>query len=100
MKNVDKLRLLVIENLFRNEIQLNLEKPITSFTFDDFPKTAFTNGAEVLEKYNVKGTYYTAFGLMDSVYEIGEACCTKDVKELVERVVSEAESIIKKLSNV
>jgi len=85
IKKAKKIRLKVIENLSRNEVELNLEKPIISFTFDDFPKTAFTEGAVVLEKYNVRGTYYAAFGLIDTVYDIGEAFSLRDVKELIER---------------
>jgi len=85
IKDAKKLRLFFIENLFKNEIELKLDKPIVSFTFDDFPKTAFTNGAKILEKYNVKGTYYISFGLINSLYEIGETCSAEDVKELIDK---------------
>jgi peptidoglycan/xylan/chitin deacetylase (PgdA/CDA1 family) len=45
---------------------------VVSFTFDDFPKSAFTNGAPVLERHGARGTYYTAFGLADRAEPVGE----------------------------
>jgi peptidoglycan/xylan/chitin deacetylase (PgdA/CDA1 family) len=38
-----------------------------SFTFDDFPRSAFTAGGAILEKYGVRGTYYAALDLAGSV---------------------------------
>jgi peptidoglycan/xylan/chitin deacetylase (PgdA/CDA1 family) len=35
---------------------------LVSFTFDDVPETAFTNGAAILEQYGVRGTFYIAAG--------------------------------------
>lgn len=37
-----------------------LERPVISFTFDDFPRSAFTQGGPVLERYGAKATYYAA----------------------------------------
>ena len=34
--------------------------PIVSFTFDDFPKSAVSNGARILEAKGVRGSYYAA----------------------------------------
>jgi len=45
---------------------------VVSFTFDDFPKSAFTNGAAVLERHGARGTYYTAFGLAGRDEPVGE----------------------------
>lgn len=39
------------------------DRPIVSFTFDDVPDTALTNGAAILEKYGALGTFYIAGGL-------------------------------------
>ena len=36
---------------------------VVSFTFDDFPRSAWSNGGAVLEEYDVRGTYYAAMGL-------------------------------------
>lgn len=37
-----------------------LVAPVVSFTFDDFPHTAWTNGAPILESFGVRGTYFVA----------------------------------------
>ncbi len=34
------------------------ERPIVSFTFDDFPKSAVRNAAPILERHGAAGTYY------------------------------------------
>jgi peptidoglycan/xylan/chitin deacetylase (PgdA/CDA1 family) len=39
------------------------DAPLVSFTFDDVPDTALTNGAAILEKYGMRGTFYIAGGL-------------------------------------
>lgn len=46
-----------------------LDRPVASFTFDDFPKSAAHQGAAVLERHGLYGTYYAA----------GSLCgCTED----------------------
>ena len=42
-------------------------RPIVTFTFDDVPNTALTNGAAILEKYGTLGTFYIAGGLESRV---------------------------------
>ncbi len=41
--------------------------PVVSFTFDDIPETAFTNGATILESNGALGTFYLSGGLVDTV---------------------------------
>jgi peptidoglycan/xylan/chitin deacetylase (PgdA/CDA1 family) len=41
--------------------------PIVSFTFDDVPDTALSNGAAILERHGVRGTFYIAGGLAGTV---------------------------------
>ncbi len=41
--------------------------PLVSFTFDDIPESAFTNGATILEHYGVRGTFYIAAGTCGTV---------------------------------
>jgi peptidoglycan/xylan/chitin deacetylase (PgdA/CDA1 family) len=38
--------------------------PLVSFTFDDVPDSAFTNGAAILEQHGVRGTFYVAAGIL------------------------------------
>jgi peptidoglycan/xylan/chitin deacetylase (PgdA/CDA1 family) len=39
---------------------------VVSFTFDDFPKSALAVGGDILERYGVRGTYYTSMKLAQS----------------------------------
>jgi peptidoglycan/xylan/chitin deacetylase (PgdA/CDA1 family) len=38
--------------------------PLVSFTFDDVPASAYTNGAAILEQHGVYGTFYIATGIL------------------------------------
>jgi peptidoglycan/xylan/chitin deacetylase (PgdA/CDA1 family) len=52
--------------------KMRSNEPIVSFSFDDFPITAWTNGGAILHKYGYKATYFVSFGLMGSNHpEIG-----------------------------
>lgn len=46
-------------------INVACDRPIISFTFDDVPDTAMTEGARILEENGVRGTFYIAGGLAD-----------------------------------
>jgi len=38
-------------------------KPLVSFTFDDVPDSAYLNGAAVLQRHGLRGTFYVASGI-------------------------------------
>src|SRR6516162_6980747 len=38
------------------------DAPLVSFTFDDVPDSAYTNGAVVLDEFGIRGTFYIASG--------------------------------------
>jgi peptidoglycan/xylan/chitin deacetylase (PgdA/CDA1 family) len=44
---------------------------VVSFTFDDFPRSAWSNGGSILEKYDRRGTYYAAMGLAGTASNLG-----------------------------
>ena len=44
---------------------------VVSFTFDDFPRSAWTNGGAILEKYDRRGTYYAAMGMAGTSNNLG-----------------------------
>jgi peptidoglycan/xylan/chitin deacetylase (PgdA/CDA1 family) len=44
---------------------------VVSFTFDDFPRSAWVNGGAILEKYDRRGTYYTAMGMAGTSNDLG-----------------------------
>lgn len=44
-------------------IRARNSQPIISFTFDDVPNSARTNGARILDRHNLRGTFYVAPGI-------------------------------------
>ncbi len=68
--------------LNRRILPLSLHKPLVSFTFDDFPKSAITNGARILEKEGWGGTFYTAAGLANTTNHHGPHYSPQDLQEL------------------
>jgi peptidoglycan/xylan/chitin deacetylase (PgdA/CDA1 family) len=48
---------------------LQLTAPLVSFTFDDVPDSAAVNGAAILERHGVRGTFYISGGLAGRRYE-------------------------------
>lgn len=51
--------------VFRRTMRLHTG-PIVTFTFDDFPRTAYTVGGAILKSFGASGTFYTAYGLMNT----------------------------------
>lgn len=47
-------------------------RPIVSFTFDDFPRSALLEGGAILERFNAAGTFYTSLGLSGQTTACGE----------------------------
>ena len=60
------IKLFVLENAYARKINIHNDKAIFSFTFDDAPLSAATNGAKILESHNATGTYYLALGIDSS----------------------------------
>lgn len=59
-------------------------RPIVTFTFDDFPRSAFCQGGAILQQYGARGTYYVSLGLMDSQRGDVEFCRLEDLRRLLE----------------
>lgn len=59
--------------------------PLVSFTFDDVPDTAFTNGAAVLDSHGIKGTFYIAPGILGVRDEHWRVLSAEQVAELHRR---------------
>lgn len=71
--------------LYRRSVPLGDRGPIVSFTFDDFPRSASTVGAPILERFGARGTYYVAAGLANTSGELGDLFVEQDVHSLVDR---------------
>jgi peptidoglycan/xylan/chitin deacetylase (PgdA/CDA1 family) len=58
----DALNRRITQRLPLKPVLSRLSAPVASITFDDFPKSAWTTGGDILEQHGVKGTYYVAGG--------------------------------------
>ena len=72
-------------SFFTRPMTVDSQKPIISFTFDDFPRSALLTGGAILERFGLRGTYYASFGLMGQTIATGEIFVPKDLKALVAR---------------
>ena len=71
-------------SLYSRTVLLGNRGPIVSFTFDDFPRTAFTVGGTILKNCGARGTYYVAIGLMNTTNELGDQFSPEDLNSLLE----------------
>jgi len=60
--------------------KVNWPGGVVSFTFDDFPRSAWVNGGAILEKYDRRGTYYAAMGLAGTANNLGPMFETDDLR--------------------
>ncbi len=60
---IKKIKLSVLETIYARRLNIDLDKPIFSFTFDDAPLSSADTGAKILEAASSTGTYYVALGL-------------------------------------
>ncbi|HEV2186265.1 MAG TPA: polysaccharide deacetylase family protein [Stellaceae bacterium] len=53
---------------------------VVSFTFDDFPRSAWVNGGTILEQFGKRGTYYAAMGLAGTDSDLGKMFGADDLR--------------------
>lgn len=75
----------LLSALYRRSMRLGDRGPIVSFTFDDFPRSAYSAGGAILEAHGARGTYYVTCGLMNIANDLGELCVAEDLHSLTER---------------
>ena len=68
--------------LYAEYVDVTRVEPCVSFTFDDYPVTAWTNGASLLEKYDARGTFYLAPELCGMSTEVGNIVSASEVGEI------------------
>ncbi len=69
--------------LFRRRLAVRTALPLISFTFDDFPRSAFLEAGSILRRHGVLGTYYASLSLMAKQSRLGPMYEAEDLKELV-----------------
>lgn len=83
--NLGAARRKILCSLYRRTVPLGRVGPVVSFTFDDFPRTAYSAGGAILEAFGARGTYYVAPGLMNVSGELGEQFHVDDLHSLLEK---------------
>lgn len=71
--------------LFRRRLDVRLDRPLISFTFDDFPQSALLTGGSILNRFGLAGTYYASLGLMGQQAPTGQIFVADDLPLLLER---------------
>ncbi len=75
----------VLNHFCSRPVSLGEAGPIVSFSFDDFPRSAYTVGGSVLQNHGVRGTYYVTPSLRDKTNNLGEQYRLEDVHNLMEQ---------------
>jgi peptidoglycan/xylan/chitin deacetylase (PgdA/CDA1 family) len=76
MRNAAKL-------LYHRPLTVASERPLISFTFDDFPRSALYVGGEILNRHGSAGTYYVALGLAGQQVGSGQMFEMSDLPRLL-----------------
>ncbi len=71
--------------VFRRPFVISPTRPLISFTFDDFPRSALQAGGAILNRFGVAGTYYVSLGLLGKSEPSGEMFVLRDLTMLLEQ---------------
>ena len=71
------------QSFARRPFVIGTDRPLISFTFDDFPRSALLTGGVILESFGVAGTYYASLGLMGREAPTGPIFLAKDLEPLL-----------------
>src|SRR4051794_20369635 len=66
---------------FRRQSQMRNQTPLISFTFDDFPCSAFRTGGRILKEAGLRGTFYASLGLMGTEAPTGKIFLLDDLRD-------------------
>lgn len=71
--------------VFRRLFLIKSQRPLISFTFDDFPRSALKVGGAILNRYGLTGTYYVSLGLAGRLIASGEMFHSEDLTAVFEQ---------------
>lgn len=77
------VRRMLLSSVHARRVSLCHQRPVVSFCFDDFPRTAYTVGGAILKDLGVRGTYYAAMGLMNLHNHLGVQFKLEDLDSLL-----------------
>ncbi|MBX2874348.1 MAG: polysaccharide deacetylase family protein [Saprospiraceae bacterium] len=70
---------------FHKSVQLPLQEALVSFTFDDAPHSAFTQGGGILEGKGFSGTFYIALSFLDDQLQEEASFSKNDLQLALEK---------------
>ena len=70
--------------VFKQTLVIRPDRPFISFTFDDFPRSAWLTGGAILKRFGLNGTYYVSLGLAGKTEPSGSMFLLSDLKTLFE----------------
>ena len=79
-----KARRLLAKNFSRRDIEIKLDQPVVSFTFDDAPRSAFRTGGDILKEFGAPSTYFVSLGLLGAETEVGKIGSVDDLVDAVQ----------------
>lgn len=82
---IGDVRRQVLSGFCQRLVPLGALGPIVTFTFDDFPRTALTIGADILESFGARSTYYVTMSLMNASNNLGEQFRQEDLSSVLLR---------------
>ncbi len=56
---------LFYQSFANHRVPISLDRAIISITFDDVPRSAFINAVPILDRYDIKSTFYVSTGLTE-----------------------------------
>ena len=62
----NRWRRFTVQRFGRRDFAFKADRPYISFTFDDFPRSAFTEGGRLLAEHDLHGTYFVSLHLLGS----------------------------------
>ena len=71
--------------LFRRPLAIEPKRPLISFTFDDFPRSALLTGGSILKQFDLAGTYYASLGMAGKQTATGEMFFPEDLNTVLEQ---------------
>ena len=75
----------ITTRVFKRPFLLSSQRPLISFTFDDFPRSALLVGGAILNRFGVAGTYYASLGLAGQKTVSGQMFFSDDLATLFQQ---------------
>ena len=69
--------------LCRRNTQVHFPRPVISFTFDDFPRSALICGGDIIRAHGGAATYYVSLGLMGTTQPTGAMFVRGDLEGVI-----------------